>query len=354
MRDGSDAAAGDRRLRFASYAFGLVAVLAALLAGTAYWFWRDLHSPTILPSGGAIVAIAPGEPFRSVSARLQAAGVVRHGWTLRLWARWNGLDRTVRSGDYRFERPLSPVDVLAVLRAPTGALHRVTIPEGSTLQQVAALLAAAGFGGADQFLCLAQDADFLLDLDVPGSGVEGYVFPDTYAFAWSTPPEQVLKTMVGRFREQAAALQAQRRATGMSEPDMVILGSLIERETGAAYERALVSAVFHNRLRIGMLLQSDPTAVYGREAGGAPTAADLAVDTPYNTYRYRGLPPGPICNPGRAALEAALAPAAVPYLYFVSRNDGTHEFSATLEEHNQAVARFQRGAGRNNLTQDRP
>ena len=321
-------------------------VLGLLAGASGYWAWRDLQTPARLPPGGAVVSVVPGEPFGVTSARLYAAGVVRHPRILRLWARSQGLDRLVRSGEYRFDEPLAPIDVLARLRSPMAALHRVTVPEGSTLRQAAALLAAAGFGGADQFLCLAQDPDFLLDLDVPASGLEGYVFPDTYAFAWSTPPDDVLRTMVSRFREQAAALRARRVAAGISEHDMVVLGSLIEKETGAAQERALVSAVFHNRLRIGMLLQSDPTAIYGREGNGAPTAADLTVDTPYNTYRYRGLPPGPICNPGRAALEAALAPAQVSYLYFVARNDGTHEFSTTLDEHNHAVARYQRAAGR--------
>jgi UPF0755 protein len=312
------------------------------------WFWRDLNTVLSPPSGGAIVSVAPGESFRSTASRLQAAGVLRHGWVLRWWARWHGLDHLVRAGDYRFEAPRSPLQVLALLRSAAASWHRVTIPEGSTFNQVASLLAAAGFGGADQFLCLAHDADILAGLDVPASGVEGYLFPDTYVFAWSTPTERILTAMVERFREQSRSLQQQRRAAGMSEEEMVILASLIEKETGAAAERPVISAVFHNRLQIGMPLQSDPTAVYGRDVTGAPTAADLQVDSPYNTYRHLGLPPGPICNPGRAALEAAVAPAQVQYLYFVARKDGTHEFSRTLEEHNRAVTRFQRAAGRRN------
>jgi UPF0755 protein len=296
--------------------------------------------------GGAIVSVAPGERFRVTTERLEAAGVIRQGWVLRWWARWQGVDHLIRSGDYRFEAPLSPLQVLAVLRSPTASWHRVTIPEGSTLSQVAALLADAGFGGADQFLCLARDIRLLAHLDVPASGLEGYLFPDTYAFAWSTPSEQILTAMVERFREQTVALERQRREVGMSEQDMVVLASLIEKETGAADERAVVSAVFHNRLQLGMPLQSDPTAVYGREVIGAPSAADLAVESPYNTYLRHGLPIGPICNPGRAALEAAIAPAKVPYLYFVARNDGTHAFSRTIEEHNRNVAHFQRGGER--------
>jgi len=289
-----------------------------------------------------MVSVAPGEPFRTTTTRLQAAGVVRHAWVLRLWARWRGLDRLIRSGDYRFEQPLSPIEVLAVLRSPTAALHRVTIPEGSTLEQIAALFANAGFGGSDQFLCLSHDPGFLLSVDVPASGLEGYLFPDTYSFPWSTPPEGILAAMVDRFREQTAALQALSLDAGMSEEDMVVLASLIEKETGVAEERALVSAVFHNRLQLGMPLQSDPTAMYGRDIHGPPTAADMAVDSPYNTYLHLGLPPGPICNPGLASMQAALTPAKVPYLYFVARNDGTHAFSRTLEEHKRAVAHFQR------------
>lgn len=321
-------------------ALALVAPLLA--AGALAWAWRDLTTAVAPPPGGAVIAVAPGESLRTISARLQDAGVVRHALPLRLWARWNGLDRLVRSGEYRFAQAMAPLEVLALLRSPMSALHRVTIPEGSTLSQVATLLASAGFGGTDQFLCLARDPHFLLSLEVPGSGLEGYVFPDTYAFAWSTPPEQILRTMAERFREQTAPLQPLRLDAGMSEPDMVVLASIVEKETGAADERALVSAVFHNRLQLGMPLQSDPTATYGRDIHGLPTAADVAVESLYNTYLHPGLPPGPICNPGLAALRAALAPAKVPYLYFVSRNDGTHAFSRSLEEHNRAVARFQR------------
>ncbi|MFQ5665544.1 MAG: endolytic transglycosylase MltG [Candidatus Binatia bacterium] len=333
---------GRRGRRVAAYTLSFAALLALLGGGTAAWVWHDLHAAQPPPPGGVLLSVAPGEPFGTTTTRLQAAGVVRHGWTLRLWARWHGLDRLVRHGEYRFKRPLSPLQVLALLRSPTAALHRVTIPEGSTLRQVASLLAAAGFGGADQFLCLAQDADFLRTLDLPASGLEGYLFPDTYAFTWSTAPDRILSAMVARFREQVGALEGRRRDAGMTEQAMVILASLIEKETGRAEERALVSAVFHNRLRIGMPLQSDPTAVYGRKIDSAPTAADLAIDSPYNTYLHRGLPPGPICNPGRAALKAALSPAPAPYLYFVSRKNGTHAFSRTLAEHNRAVARFQR------------
>jgi len=316
------------------------------IGGAAAWAWRDLTSP-VTPGGGmALISIAPGEPLGAVATRLVGARVIRHAWTLRLWARWYGLDRQMQPGEYRFDRPRSPIEVVAALCSSVDALHRVTIPEGVSAARTAELLAAAGFGGADVFRCVAADPNLLLELDLPATGIEGYLFPDTYAFAWGTAPKEIVRSMVTRFRDEAAALDARRRAAGLSEHAMVTLASLIESETGAAHERPLIAAVFHNRLRIGMPLQSDPTAVYGRPGHVIPTAADLAADSPYNTYLHRGLPPGPICNPGRAALEAAVAPAATEHLYFVSRNDGTHVFSASLEEHNRAVARFQREQGR--------
>lgn len=338
---------GDGRIaRIARQAFILAAGVVAFLVVALAWAWRDLHAPLAPPPGGALVSVAPGESFRTTCARLEAAGVVRHAWLLRLWGRWQGFDRSVHAGDFRFAQALAPLEVLDRLRSPMAALHRVTIPEGSTVNQVATLLASAGFGGADQFLCLARDPHFLLSVDVPATGLEGYLFPDTYAFAWSTPPARILAAMVERFRAAVAPLQALRLDAGMSAGDMVILASIIEKETGAAEERQLVSAVLHNRLRLGMPLQSDPTATYGRDIRGLPTATDIAVESPYNTYLHTGLPPGPICNPGLATLHAALTPARVPYLYFVSRNDGTHAFSRTLTEHNRSVARFRRDSRR--------
>jgi UPF0755 protein len=221
----------------------------------------------------------------------------------------------------------------------------VTIPEGRTAAEVFTLLEQAGLGGADVFACIASSPEWLLRQALPATGVEGYLFPDTYAFGADASPEAILDAMTGRYRQQAAPLGEERRRAGISEPDWVTLASLIERETGNAAERPLIAAVFLNRLRQGIPLQSDPTAIYERAAAGERrvTRADVLATSDYNTYQHRGLPPGPIANPGLAALEAALRPASVDYLYFVARNDGTHEFSRTLEEHNRAVQRYQRG-----------
>jgi UPF0755 protein len=288
------------------------------------------------------VFVPPGETFRGVAARLHSAGVVRHPLLLTAWARYHALDRGVRSGEYRFTQGMSPIAVLDVLQSPGDNGRLVTIPEGLTAVQVAALLEEQGYGGRDVFRCVMEDVALLQEFALPSGGVEGYLFPDTYAFAPQAAPSDIVRDMLQRFRQESAKLAARRAASGLSELEMVTLASVIEEETGQADERKLISGVFHNRLRIGMPLQSDPTVRYGRlDTRGPITRADLVDPSPYNTYVHRGLPPGPIANPGRAALEAALEPATTRALYFVSRNDGSHEFSDTLDAHNRAVRVYQ-------------
>lgn len=329
------------RMRIVAVILGAV-LLASVAAGSALlWARRELAAAGPLPAGGVIVSIPPGQPFAATAGQLEQSGLVRHAWLLRAWARWHDLDRSVRSGDYRFDEALSPIAILEILRSNQFILNRVTVREGLTVAQIGRLLAEAGFGGVDEYDCLAGDAAFLASIGVPATGLEGYLFPDTYSLTWKTKPEEILRTMVRRFREEAAALEQARRGRRLSEAEMVTLASLIERETGVAAERRTISAVFHNRLRIGMRLQSDPTAIYPWKEG-VPTAADLRVDTPYNTYTNDGLPPGPICNPGRAALEAAVQPGAQDYLYFVARGDGSHAFARSLREHNVNVAALRR------------
>ena len=326
----------------------LVIVIAgtAALAGTAAYVAHALHTPVAPPSGGVVISVAPGASFRSVAAQLRRAGILRHPYLLSAWARYWGDDRRVRSGDYRIGHPISPLQLLVFLRSARHALHWVTIPEGLTGGQIAEVFEREGFGGRDVFDCAMRDPATLLELELPASGVEGYLFPDTYAFEWARDPPAVISAMVRRFRRESTALAEPRMAAGLTETEMVILASVIEKETGLVHERALISGVFHNRLRRGMPLQSDPTVLYslGMQRGNL-TRADLAHPSPYNTYMHPGLPPGPIANPGRAALEAAIAPAQTTALYFVSRNDGSHEFSASLADHNRAVQRYQRTRG---------
>lgn len=337
-----EADANTARTSWRRIALGMIVMTVALAGAAVAVAWYELVTPLPI-AAEVIVSVPEGQGFAATVAGLHSRGVVRRVWPLRLWARWNGFDRQIQSGDFRFEGALSPMDVLAILRSPPNAIHRVTIPEGTTVRGVAAILAAAGLGPADMFLRIAVDPALLLSLGLPASGAEGYLFPDTYEWPWSITPEAVLRALVQRFREVAATFEEQRRARGMSEADMVTLAAMIEKETGVESERTLVSAVFHNRLRLGMRLQSDPTAVYGRdELTLVPTRTDLLTDSPYNTYLHPGLPAGPICNPGRASLQAALTPADAPHLYFVARSDGGHEFSVSLDDHNRAVERYRR------------
>jgi len=314
-----------------------------IVAAAGAWAWRALNTPAPLTPAGAVVFVPQGEPFRAVAVRLRRAGVVHHPWLLTAWARYRGLDRTVRSGVYRFTRPLSPIGVLEALQSRSDDARLITIPEGRTAEQIAALLEEQGYGGRDVFRCVMEDGRLLQEFALPATGVEGYLFPDTYSFSPMAEPDDIVRAMLVRFRQESAALAARRTAMGLSEVDMVTLASVIEKETGQPDERKLIAGVFHNRLRLGMPLQSDPTVLYGRvDSRGPITRADLNAPGLYNTYMHRGLPVGPIANPGRAALEAAIDPLPTKALYFVSRNDGSHEFSDTLEEHNRAVRQYQR------------
>ena len=275
---------------------------------------------------------------------LRRQGLLRHALPLLVWARLSGRDRLVHWGEYLITTPLSALELLARFTAPPDLLHPFTVPEGLTVRDVVGLLAAAGFGSEESFNCLLEDRRFLASEDLPPEGAEGYLFPDTYTFPLATPQARILRGMIHRFREVTGVDFARRAADlGLTEQQAVTLASLIESETGREQERRLVGAVFLNRLHIGMPLQSDPTVLYGRPGHDRTiTHADLHRPTPYNTYTIPGLPPTPIANPGRAALEAAVDPAPVDYLYFVGRGDGTHEFSRTLAAHATAVARYQR------------
>jgi len=324
----------------------LVVLVLLALAGATAAVLLDLRRPGPPLTAPAAVTIEQGERFADVAADLRRQGVLRHVWPLVAWARVTRRDRAVHWGEYLITTPLTPLELLARVTGPPDALHALTVPEGLTVRETVRLLADGGFGSEESFLCLLDDPAFLASEDLPPVGAEGYLFPETYAFPLATPQERILRTMIHQFRDVfGPALVARAADLGLTEEEAVTLASLVEEETGRPEERRLVSAVFHNRLRRGMPLQSDPTVLYGRPDGSRHlTHADLLRPTPYNTYTIAGLPPAPIANPGRAALEAAVDPAPVDYLYFVARGDGTHEFSSTLGAHNAAVARYLRHA----------
>lgn len=330
--------------RIASIFLAFAVGLAVASIGAVLWLRAALDRPMPLPPEGALVRIPPGTSVRRMAALLEEDGVIGSRWWLLALARWESVERELRAGEYVFRGAPTVRDVVARLRAPEATERRVTIPEGRSASEVFQLLEEAGLGGADVFACVAEAPAWLLRHDLPATGVEGYLFPDTYGFAGDAEPDAILAAMVARHREKAGALAPARAAAGLDGHAMVTLASLIERETGNGAERPLIAAVFLNRLRLGMPLQSDPTAVYERpeRRGQRITRDDLRLPSDYNTYLHRGLPPGPIANPGLAALEAAARPAPVDYLYFVARGDGTHVFSRNLDDHNRAVAELRR------------
>jgi UPF0755 protein len=330
------------RLRVAIASLG-----AGFFGASAVVIWASLSAGPILPPGGASVVVREGDRTAEIARRLESAEIVRSALLFRVWARLTGRDRAMQPGIYRFATAGDMGSVLQTLAAGIEPIE-VTIPEGRTVREIAAVLAARGLGSAESFHCFASDPEFLLAAGVPGPQLEGYLFPDTYRFAPDMGPGEMLEAMVRRFHERFDA-DRHHRAAGrhLSVNQVVTLASIIEKETGKPGERPVIAAVFTNRLRLGMPLQSDPTVIYAiPDFNGDLTRADLARPSPYNTYVTGGLPPGPIANPGLAAIDAALAPADSPALYFVSRNDGSHEFSATLSEHNRAVARYQRSTRR--------
>jgi UPF0755 protein len=241
---------------------------------------------------------------------------------------------------------MSAVDVIDKLARGDVYEHPITFPEGRTIREMAGIYESRGFGTAKEFIAAAANASLISDLDPAAKDLEGYLFPETYTLPRGTPVGTLISAMVTRFRDTYTQLETKGPAeTNLSLREIVTLASLVEKETGTAQERPLVSAVYRNRLELKMPMQADPTVVYALvKAGnydGNIRKRDLDLDSPYNTYKYPGLPPGPIASPGRAALEAALAPADVKYLYFVSRNDGTHAFAETLAKHNANVQEYQ-------------
>jgi UPF0755 protein len=324
-----------------------VLILTVLAAAGAALYWNDLQRYARTPIGTdtaeRTVRIPPGTGFQAVCDLLVDQGLVKDPWRFKLLARIRGLDKQLKAGYYRLGADLSPEDLLAALVSGREYLHRLTIPEGYNLKQIAAAAAEAGFGEAEAFLEMVLDPAVAKGHDLPGETLEGYLFPDTYLFPADTDHAVIVANMVKRFREQfPPQWQARADELKMSVHEVVTLASIIEKETGDPKERPLISSVFHNRLKKGMRLETDPTVIYGiEEFDGNLKRKHLRTYTPYNTYKIKGLPPGPIASPGAKALEAALYPAESEYLYFVSRKDTTHQFSTNIKDHNAAVRKYQ-------------
>jgi UPF0755 protein len=335
-------------------AFILLIVLALLAAaGLGVTLYRRTNQPFKgYAAAEQFVEITPRTSSRAIGEALVSGGVVQDQATFRVALWRTGAARELKAGTYRFDGPMAATDVVRKIARGDVFVRRITFPEGLNLGEMAHIFEQEGLGTAKSFVESARDPQPIANVDPAARDLEGYLFPETY----SLPPLPGLPTkvsapklvhvMVARFEQLfTPEMQQAAEAHGLTTREAVTLASIVEKETAAPSERPIVAAVFLNRLKIGMGLQSDPTVIYALEKAGRYngnlTREGLAFDSPYNTYRYRGLPPGPIASPGLPSLKAVLAPADADYLYFVSRNDGTHVFARTLEEHNANVRTFQ-------------
>jgi UPF0755 protein len=317
-----------------------LALLPLLFYGGTYalFLQRAVSPPTPIT-----ISIARGSSFGAVAQELHGAGVVSNVFNFKLLARLRGEAAAIQAGDYHFAESSTPGQILDRLVAGDVQFHRLTIPEGFSIQEIAERLQHSDFQDAAAFLPLTREPSLIRELGIKAASLEGYLFPETYTFDSRTNSRQLIHAMVDQcLAELTPALLAKAKEQNLNRHQLLTLASIIQKEAGNNSEMPLISAVFHNRLRRGIALQADPTVIYGvKDFDGNLTRRHLREITPYNTYRVPGLPPGPIASPGRAALQAAANPAAVNYLYFVARGDGSHKFSSTLREHNAAVRRYQ-------------
>jgi UPF0755 protein len=334
----------------------VIAIAAAVAAGWIYTAvlrpYRGYSTPE------QFVEIARGSTTGAIARRLTEAGVVRNELAFRIAVYTQNAGGRLQAGEYRFDRAMTPMQVIDKLARGDVYVVTITFPEGLTIAEMARIFESQEFGSAAEFVEAAGDPSPIEALDPEARDLEGYLFPETYPLPRKTPASRLVRQMTDRFeRVMTPDLRRAAEAKGLTVRQAVTLASIIEKEASRQEERPLVAAVYTNRLRIGMPLQADPTVIFALLRAGTYTGNlrrdDLVFDSPYNTYRYPGLPPGPIASPGRAAIEAALNPAAVDYLYFVSRNDGSHEFARTLDEHNRNVQKWQVQFFRDRRAQER-
>ena len=328
-----------------------VGVLVVVAGGVLAYGAKRVHDRSDEPHRGypgaeVLVDIPLGTSTRDIGRQLVAAGVVRDERTFRIALWRSGRDRLLQAGEYRFADAVSAMAVVDTLARGQVHLRPITFPEGLTRREMAEVFGRSGFGTPEAFLAASERAELVAGLDPAATDLEGYLFPETYALPRDAVADDLVEAMVAQFaRSFDDDLRAQAAARELSVREVVTLASLIQKETGLDAERPLVSAVYTNRLGRRMPLQCDPTVIYALQLAdlydGNLTRDNLQFDSPYNTYRHPGLPPGPIAAPGLADLRAALRPADVGHLYFVSRNDGSHVFADTLREHNRNVREYQ-------------
>lgn len=319
---------------------GLLFILSVMFF---LWFGLYFVQPADISGSEQVFIVEEGMTLGKVAVELEQEGIIKNRQFFLLWARLKGYGKRIKAGEYILSPAMAPVKIFDMLTRGVIITHPVTFPEGFSVEQIGETLAQNINVDKSAFLSLAHDPAILERHGISGSSLEGYLYPDTYNFSMTQSPRSIIDVMTGRFNEVISPLREKIEDSGMTLDEVVTLASVIEKETGRADERPLIASVFLNRLKKGMRLESDPTVIYGIEDfNGNLTRDDLREYTPYNTYVIRGLPPGPICNPGMESIRAVLYPADTDYLYFVSKNDGSHYFSKTLEEHNRSVRTYQK------------
>lgn len=327
-----------RRIRF---------IISGLVLGVLIITFYQLYIPYNIKGSFQIVKINKGMNVRDIARLLKNKEIIRSEFPFEILVRITASQKKIRQGVYRLSSSQNLVEIFRIItEGRTGNLC-VTIPEGFNIYQIANLLKNGWIIlDKEKFIKLTSDKDFISNLDVDAKSLEGYLFPETYCFEPESDEEKVIKIMVKEFKKRVMThkeYQEQGKFLGLNMQEILTLASIIEKETAVSKERSFISAVFHNRLKEGMPLESDPTVIYalGERFDGNLKREDLHIDSEYNTYKYTGLPPTPICNPGIKSIESALYPSPVDYLFFVSKGDGTHIFSSDVEEHRENVIRYQ-------------
>jgi UPF0755 protein len=317
---------------------------AGIIVTCAIYAAVQLFSPLPIGNKNIEVRIPKGATYREAIEIFFKEGIIHDRTFFLIIGRITGLDRKIRAGYYSIFKSMNTLDLLKILRRGQIIEYEVTIVEGDSLWEVAEKLAAKGIVTQEEFFRLASDEDFLASFGIDAVSFEGYLFPETYNIPKGMEPQEAIGMMINTFREKYSDKMEERaEELHFTEREVLTLASIIEKEAITDEERPIISAVYHNRLKKRMLLQADPTAIYGvKSAKEKITSADIRKKTPYNTYVIKGLPPGPIASPGLKSIMAALYPANVPYIYFVSNNDGTHHFSVTAKEHEAAVNSYRK------------
>jgi UPF0755 protein len=333
------------KLRLLALAAAVMVTAAGVgLATIARREMRPVAEPSSQAAEPRLFTVKRGTGLRQIANDLETAGLLRDARALDLLARLRGMEDKIQAGEYELSASWTPGQILDRITSGHVKTYTVVLPEGLRASEIAERLASVGLVDTEDFLAVARDKDFAAELGIEGDTLEGYLYPETYELPRDLPPKEVAGIMVEQFEEIWREIEPAAREQALSKHEIVTLASIVEKETAAPAERSLIAAVFLNRLRRGMRLETDPTVIYGVENfdGNLRRRHLRDAGNPYNTYQIKGLPPGPIANPGADALRAVVGPAESNYLYFVSRNDGTHHFSHSYSEHINAVNRYQK------------